>query len=42
MRGDLDVKPTPTKKVCGGGKVNDRKTSRSWNAYDTEERSGQE
>ena len=42
MRGGLDVKPTPTEKVCGGGKANDRKTSRSWNEYDAEDRSRQE
>ena len=42
VRGDQDVKPAPNKKVCGGAKVKDRKTSRSWNAYDAEDRSGQE
>ena len=42
VHGDQVVKPTPTKKVCGGAKVKDRKTSRSWNTYDAEDRNEQE
>ena len=42
VRGDQDVKPTPTKKVCGGAKVKERKTSRSWNTYADEDRNEQE
>ena len=37
------MKPTAAKKVCGGGvKGKDRKTSKSWNTYDAEDRDGQE
>ena len=42
VRGDPDVKPTTTKKMCGGVKVNNQKTSRSWTTYDAEDRDGQE
>ena len=42
MRGDPDVKPTTTKKMCGGVNVKDRKPSRSWNTYDAEDRDRQE
>ena len=42
VRGDPDVKPTTTKKMCGGVKVNNLKTSRTWTTYDAEDRDGQE
>ena len=42
MHGDPDVKPTTTKKMYGGVKVNNPKTSRSWTTYDDEDRDGQE
>ena len=42
VRGDQDAKPSPIKKVCGGARMKDRKTSKSWNTYYDEDKKEQD